>query len=163
MNCISKDRKGAGVLTDYCAGTLDPVQTAGIEEHIRECAECFRIVEAQRSLWQTLDAWKPIEVSADFDARLYAKISQAQAEPWWNPRAWRRLWQFPAPLSLWKPALSIAAVAVVLALLVAVRTPDKTVAPAEPAAQRINIQEVQQALDDLDLLTPAAANTRSPL
>jgi anti-sigma factor RsiW len=161
MNCIAHDRKGAELLLEYCAGTLDPVQAAVIEEHTRDCGECRRLVDAQRSVWQGLDAWKPIEVSSDFDARLYARIAQVQAEPWWY-RAW-------------KPALSIAAVAAMAAFLIVGRTETKVTVPVAPAVQaqhgaqqsphqagRIDIQEVQQALDDLDVLTPAA-NAPSPL
>jgi len=162
MNCITKDSKGAESVMDYCAGTVDPAEAAAIEEHLRECAGCREMVEAQRDLWQTLDAWKPIEVSPDFDARLYARISQEQAAPWW-----RRMWQLPAPLFFSKPASSVAAVAAVaavLTLIVVVGMPGtNTVPPAKAPVQkhqvteRIDIQEVQQALDDLDLLSPSAS------
>jgi anti-sigma-K factor RskA len=143
MHCISNNTKGLESIMDYCAGALDPAQAAAIEEHLRECGPCREIVEAQRSLWQTLDAWKPIEVSPDFDARLHARILQEQSAPWWRA------------LTYWKPALSVAVVAGVLALIVVVRTPDPK--PPAPARQQINIQEVQQALDDLNLLSPAAS------
>jgi hypothetical protein len=43
----------------------------------------------------------------------------------------------------------------VLALIVVVRTPGTK--PPAPAQQQINIQEVQQALDDLNLLSPSAS------
>jgi anti-sigma-K factor RskA len=142
MNCIN-NTKGLESVMDYCAGALDPAQTAAIEQHLRECAPCREIVEAQRSLWQTLDAWKPIEVSSDFDARLHARIAQEQSAPWWQLA------------NYWKPALSIAALAGVLALIVVVRTPGTK--PPAPAQQQINIQEVQQALDDLNLLSPSAS------
>ncbi len=151
MTCIARDKGGAEVLMDYGAGTLDPVRRAAIDEHIRECGECRHLVEAQRGLWQTLDAWKPIEVSPDFDAKLYARIAQTQAEPWWY--------------RMWKPALSIAAVAAVATVLFVAR-PEPKIAPAAPSSaqvQRIDIQQVQQALDDLDLLTPASSNAPSPL
>ncbi|HEY4363248.1 MAG TPA: zf-HC2 domain-containing protein [Bryobacteraceae bacterium] len=151
MNCIVKDKAGGEVLMDYCAGALDPARAAEFEGHIRECAECRELVDAQRSLWQTLGEWKPIEVSRDFDARLYARIAQADAEPWFY--------------RMWKPVLSIAAVATAAAVMFAVRPAVRVEPPAGPAAQveQINIQEVQQALDDLDLLSPASPNTRKPL
>ena len=148
MTCFAKDRAGAEVLMDFCSGMLDPAQAAGVEQHIRECSGCREAVDAQRGLWQTLDAWKPIEVSRDFDARLYARIAQADAEPWY--------------LRMWKPVVSVAALATVVAVMFVAR-PGSTVAPPAPTTQKINIQEVQQALDDLDLLNPAAANVRSPL
>ena len=44
MDCIIKDSKGAEILMDYSAGTLDPARTAGIEEHLRECAGCREMV-----------------------------------------------------------------------------------------------------------------------
>ena len=157
MTCIVKDKAGGEVLMDYCAGALDPAKAAEIDGHIRECAECRELVDAQRSLWQTLDAWEPIEVSRDFDARLYARIAQADAEPWY--------------FRMWKPVLSVAAVAAMAAVMIAVRPgvkvePIKVEAPATRSSdtsaqvEQINIQEVQQALDDLDLLTPASSSTR---
>src|SRR2546427_314282 len=126
MDCIAKDiskAKSAELLMDYCAGTLAPAETAELEDHMRGCAECRELVDAQQSLWQTLDTWKPMEVSADFDAKLYGKISQHEAEPWYK-RGYKRLWQFPTPLSFWKPALSIGVVAAVLAVVAVVRTPN---------------------------------------
>jgi hypothetical protein len=121
-------------------------------------------VDAQRSLWQTLDAWKPLEVSQGFDDKLYARIAQHQAEPWYQ-RGFRRMWQFSTPFSFWKPALSVGAVAAVLAVVAVTRMQDPKPSPVQPVAekqeQRINIQEVQQALDDLNLLTPS--NSPSPL
>lgn len=145
MHCVTNNTKGMESVMDYCAGALDPAQAGAMEEHLRECGPCREIVEAQRSLWQTLDAWKPIEVSPDFDARLHARIAQEQSAPWWYPNS-------RSFLNYWKPALSVAVVAGVLALIVVVRTPDSK--PPAPAHQQINIQEVQQALDDLALVSP---------
>ena len=75
MDCIKNNQQGAEILTDYCAGTLDPGGRAEIETHTRQCAECRAMVEAQSAVWEMLDAWTPVEASRNFDARLYARIA----------------------------------------------------------------------------------------
>lgn len=158
MKCIANSKQGAEVLLDYSAGKLDAARAAELASHIRECPECAALVEAQSKVWDALDAWKPVEVSPDFDAELYARISRDSAP------AWRR-W-----LS-WKP-LPLAAAAAVLLLALAIRVPDwgdripeAPVPAAEvqvPAAARevhtvaIDADQVEQALEDTDLAAPSA-------
>jgi anti-sigma factor RsiW len=150
MDCIRMDKHGAEILTDYCAGTLDPARSAAVEAHTRDCAECRRLVEAQRSVWETLDRWKPAVVSPDFDAKLYARIA-AECKP----SVWLR----------WRKAfLPLAAACAALLVALAVRAPEwNRAVPDRPSAQvqpgstdldQVPFDQVQQTLDDLNLLTP---------
>lgn len=158
MMCIKDNQQGAEILTDYCAGTLDPVRAAELQAHLQECAECQNLAEAQRAVWEMLEVWKPIEVSPDFDAKLYARIAQERTEP-----AWRR-WLF------WRPVAALAGVGAVLALALLVRMPDSTShVQSDPSHQvqisseKIDVDQVEQALEDMDLLAPVGQAPSSKL
>jgi anti-sigma-K factor RskA len=164
MDCIKDNKQGVEILTDYCAGILDPAVAFEIDTHIAQCAECREMVEAQHTVWQMLDAWTPLEVSPNFDARLYARIADEQAEPAW--RQWLRR-VFLSPYRLWKPAVSLAAAGAVVALALVMGVPHQTpsayktqpahkstMVQAAAGSEEIDLQQVQQALDDMELLTP---------
>jgi anti-sigma-K factor RskA len=182
MDCIKNNKQGVEILTDYCAGILDPKVAFEIDTHIAQCADCRELVEAQRTVWEMLDAWTPPEVSRNFDARLYARIAQERALPVW--RQWfERVFRPATPYQLWKPAVSLAAAGAVAALALLVvpggltdRTPFTEPAPSAhktPSAfknttvqvpagsEDIDLDQVQQALDDMDLLTPVASQSPS--
>jgi anti-sigma factor RsiW len=179
MDCIKNNKRGVEILTDYCAGILDPQIAFEIDIHIAQCAECRRMVEAQRTVWEMLDAWTPLEVSPNFDARLYARIAEERAEPAWR-RLLDRVLRPATPYSLWKPAVSLAAAGAMVALALVVGIPENmpfthTAPPATKSAavhlnptgqagagaEEIDLQQVQQALDDLEMLTPVGQS--SPL
>lgn len=155
MNCPTKKNEDAGILVDYCAQALSPVQMAEFEDHLKQCADCSRLVDAQKRVWSALDEWTPVPVSLNFDARLYARIAQEQTSPPWI--VWlRRLFHPPVPYSIWKAAVPVAACAV-LAAAILVRMPDAGSAPhPQLRAEKIDIEKVEQTLEDLDILTPAA-------
>ena len=137
MICLTKNEHGAELLTGYLAKTLDAAEMAEVERHIQDCADCRGLA----SVWEKLDEFAAPEVRADFDARLYARIAEEDAhQPWW-----RRL--------LWRPAVPlIAAGALVgLGLLIVPRTHD-----AAKQTNQLDIEQVAQAVDDMDLLTPIA-------
>lgn len=152
MEC-PMDRKAAEIVIDYCAGTLEPLERAEFEQHLAACTDCSRVVNAQREVWETLDRWTPPAVSQDFDARLYARMARENAAPVWV-RWLRRVLQPPVPIQAWKPAVSLAAACAVLAAGLAVRAPH----PADPAqqvrAEHVDIEQVETALDDIDVLMP---------
>ncbi len=163
MDCIKNNKQRAEILTDYCAGVLDPAVALEIDTHTGECAECRDLVEAQRVVWKMLDAWTPLEASRNFDDRLYARIAAEQAEPGW--RQWLRRVFLPAtPYRLWKPAVSLAAAGAVVGLALIVRVPEQPAAPshqsvsvqAAAGSEEIDLEQVQQALDDMELLTPVS-------
>lgn len=183
MDCIKNHKQGAEILMDYCAGTLDPGAASGLAAHIRQCPECRALVEAQSAVWESLDAWTPLEVSGDFDARLYARVAQEQAGPAWL-RWWRRLTQPAKPYTWWKPMVSMAAAGAIVAMAIAIHPvahtgalPQKasvvetapqpaakpSIAPAPSGADDIDLQQVEQALDDLDVVAPLNQTAPSPL
>src|SRR5579872_1749025 len=99
-----------------------------------ECAACggFAAVE------ERLDEFAAPEVTPGFDARLYARIAEEEARrPWWL----RLLWPPVAPLA----AASVIAVALFM-------YPGKPV--VQKQSSKAEIEQVAQAVDDLDLLTP---------
>jgi len=137
MICLTKNDQGAELLTGYLAKTLDTAGMAEVDRHIQECADCRGLV----SVWEKLDEFAAPEVTADFDARLYARMAADDArQPWW-----RRL--------LWRPAVPLVAAGALvgLGLLMVPRTPNVATQP-----NQMDIEQVAQAVDDLDLLTPIA-------
>ena len=137
MICLTKNDQGAELLTGYLAKTLDTAGMAEVYRHIQECADCRGLV----SVWEKLDEFAAPEVTADFDARLYARMAADDArQPWW-----RRL--------LWRPAVPLVAAGALvgLGLLMVPRTPNVATQP-----NQMDIEQVAQAVDDLDLLTPIA-------
>jgi anti-sigma-K factor RskA len=173
MNCqLMSQGRGAvlDMVVDYCAGVMDAEHLAEFERHIAHCDECARMVEAQRTVWESLDQWGQAdvpEVSPDFDARLYARIAHEQKAPAW--RRWLNSLLPPAPGSVWKPAISVLAACAVLAIglrtagwmdLAMLRGPQ----PGQNTAQmesdhadtHVDIEQVANALDELDLLMPAS-------
>jgi anti-sigma factor RsiW len=137
MICLNKNDQGAELLTGYLAKTLDAAGMAEVDRHIQDCADCRGLA----SVWEKLDEFAAPEVRADFDARLYARISGEDShQPWW-----RKL--------LWRPAVPLVAAGALvgLGLLIAPRTHD-----AGKQANQMDIEQVAQAVDDMDLLTPIA-------
>lgn len=167
MECLRSSKSGAEILLDYCSGALEPGQVAEVTRHIENCAECASAVEAQRELWETLDRWKAPAVSADFNQRLYARIARENEAPLW--RRWvRRLTQPATPYAWWKPA-AVAMACAVLTLGFLVETPHATEAPAPAAnaqieSEHVDIEQVANALEELDLLMPStpSSSTKTP-
>jgi anti-sigma factor RsiW len=162
MICIKDNPKGAEILTDYCASKLDPGRASELGTHLEQCAECRELVEAQKTVWEMLEVWKPVEVSPDFDAKLYARIAQDNTEPAWK-RWFLRILQPAEPGVFWKPVAAVAAMGAVLSLALVVHAPfaaHPVAGDAAPQAQvqshsdKIDVEQVEQALDDLDMLTP---------
>jgi len=156
MNCPTKGKEDAEILLDYCAQTLSPLQTAEFEIHLKQCADCSKLVDAQKEVWGALDAWTPPPVAVNFDARLYARIAEEQKVPGWQ--AWlRRIFQPPVPYPLWKSAVPLIAACAVLVAGLAVRMPDALdVVHPQIHTDKVDIEKVEQTLEDFDILTPAA-------
>ena len=134
MTCPTRDKQNAEILVEYCAGTLDPDRASEFEKHAAECAECERQVASQRALWRTLDQWTPADISPDFDARLYAPL-------------WKK-WLVWA----WKPALVTAAAGAAIVIGLFVQQPQPPL-----RTDTVDIDQVEHALEDLDMLTPLPA------
>jgi len=144
MTCLSENEQGAELLTGYLSKALDAARMAELGRHIQECADCRGLA----SVWQRLDEFAVPEVSLGFDARLYARIAREEARI--PSSSWRRwLWRPVAPL-----AAAAAVVALVLGFLHVPGGPDSA-----KQASNVEIEQVAQAVDDLDLLT-SLADTR---
>ena len=131
MTCLSKNEKGPELLAGYLAKRLDPAQTAEMDRHFAECPDCRGFLTA----WERLDEFDAPEVTPGFDARLYARIAAEEARrPWW-----RRL--------MWGPVVPLAAAAALIAIAFIVQMPRHA-----DVAKQVNIEQVAQAVDDLDLL-----------
>jgi anti-sigma factor RsiW len=156
MNCPTKRNEDAEILLDYCARRLSPLETAEFEVHLKQCADCSRLVNAQQEVWGALEAWTPGPVSVNFDARLYARIAEEQAAPTWQ--LWlRRMFQPAIPYPLWKSAVPLIAACALLAVGLTVRMPEAThVVEPQLRADKVDIEQVEQALEDFDILTPPA-------
>ncbi len=155
MNCPTKKNEDAEILLDYCARTLSPAEMAEFEIHLKQCADCSRLVNAQQEVWGALDAWTPPPVSTNFDSRLYARIAEEQAAPAWQ--LWlRRIFQPALPYPLWKSAVPLIAAGALLAVGLTVRMPNAMpVAQPQLHADKVDIEQVEQALEDFDILTPS--------
>ena len=153
MICPTKTKAGAEILVDYCAHRLDPAQVVEFERHIEACPDCRRSVERQRQVWQTLESWAPAGLSPDFDARLYARIAREQAASRWR-QFWLRMFRPAAPLPWWKPGVSLAAAGAVLALGLVIEIPNLGDAGSQMRSEKVDMDQVENTLDDLDMLTP---------
>lgn len=140
MTCLRENPNGADLLIGYLERTLPAEDRSALEQHAASCADCRGLLAVQ----QILEEEAP-EVSSDFDARLYARIHQEETRWSW----WRR-W-------LWRPLVPLAAASAILAAILWVRTPGSEV-PADDvkqaSADRMEIEQLEQALDDLELLMP---------
>ncbi len=153
MGCMKQSQEGARVLIEYCAGALDPVQAAEVERHLESCTDCRELAEKQMELWEALDGWKAPQVSADFDARLYARIAREQAAPSW--KQWvRRIFEPAAPVVWWKPLASLGVAGAVLAVGLMMHTVPHPAGAPQVHADQVDIEQVAKALDDLDILAP---------
>ena len=143
MTCLRENLKGADLLIGYLEGTLAPEERVDLEQHASTCADCRGLLAVQ----EMLDDHGPDnpQVSADFDSRLYARMQQDRQLQWW-----RRF--------LWRPAVPLAAAFAILAVMLV-----KAPAPQQPAEEpkqasvdRVEIEQLEQALDDLELLMPVS-------
>jgi anti-sigma factor RsiW len=164
MTCLINNKQGTETLLDYCAGTLGPERAKALENHAVECGACREWIAAQKSLWNALDQMEAPEISADFDARLYARIAQENAQPMW------RAWWNRISLSgfAWKRVLAGGVAAAVLAVGLMMNAPMIHTHNA-PAASRqirpeaVDVEQLEVTLQDLEMLTPpSASNGKSP-
>ena len=123
-------------MLNYCAHELDPALT----RHIQLCPACRSAVESHELLRAALDSWDHLPVSHDFDARLFQRIREDE-RPGWAARAAN--WFTAAS---WKPAIPAAAI-FALWMIAFPSKPD-----AVPSADAAQAEQVERALEDLDML-----------
>lgn len=142
----------------YAAGELDAAAAAAFERHLEICPACQELANAQRAVWEAMDAWEAPPVSADFDQRLYRRIRREEAQPTW----WERFLRLAVPLPL-RQVVPLAATACLL-LVAGLMVQDRhTAPPLRSAPAIVQVDQVENTLDDLDLLRQFnAADTASP-
>lgn len=147
-NCPTDD-----TLLDYIAGSLNRTQAALFDAHADQCARCAALRISQAAVWQSLDEWKPVPVSADFNRELWRRIDADERRLSWT-RELAAVLQF----GFWK---RLAPLAVAIALIVTAFMFDHsgkqggTVQTNSPASIVITASEADQldrALDDIQLL-----------
>lgn len=153
MNCFTDHENGMEILLDYCSGTLPAEKSERVAMHARQCPECQRLIDAQRAVFTSLEEFVGPDVSDDFDRRLYTRIAQDNQQPAW--KRWLGQGDF---MQWWKPTLAGGFAAAVLAvvLIVPVRreTPTEDAGRKQTRIEHVDMEQVEQALEDLDLLAP---------
>jgi anti-sigma factor RsiW len=140
-------------LLDYVSGSLDTQEAALFEKHLETCAACSEFVAGQKSVWESLDLFEPAPVSAAFDRRLYERIAQTS---WWGRLVAGITVPFRAPAFLRQGLPLITAAGVLTAALIVWQRPAPAPAPAAAlsaeADQTLQPDQVQRALDDMEML-----------
>jgi hypothetical protein len=98
-------------------------------------------MRSQRAVWNLLDTWEAPPPSAYFDTRLRSRLENVPARSWW-----RHAFSLP---------LATAGTLVLAALLINVphRPPSPGFSAQPPRmVQLADVQQIDQALDDLQLL-----------
>jgi hypothetical protein len=149
MNCPLETPETANLLLDYCARKLSPENCAIFERHVELCPACRQFAASQRAVWSALDSWEASPVSEDFDDRLFHRIE--------NPATWRdRVFGMFRPMFAYQGVVAAAAACVVLLVGVLVERSGKPVpvlTPAETALMDVQPDQVEKALDAMDVLS----------
>ena len=158
MKCRMENLEGEelllneGLLLDYVSGALNAQEAAAFDQHMLSCTACREFAHGQKAVWQTLDLFEPASISADFDRRLYERIEKVS---WWVR------WWDGAVAALNSPmthrGLPIAAAAAVLAIAGFIwehpsATPARPQSPLSAEVQTLPPDQVQHALDDMEML-----------
>jgi anti-sigma factor RsiW len=148
MFCPSQNREKLELLVAYVDGRLQPGPAVEFESHLEVCLACREAVAAQSAVWNALDDWKAAEISSDFDQRLYGRIEAEQSRTWW-----RRVFQPVLPWSM-RPAMPLAAAAMVLVAVGLLRSPEDSEwrLKATKLNEPMDIEQVESTLDDLEML-----------
>ena len=144
---LNRGTEATDLLLSYCARTLDPEAESRLKKHLVECSECRELVKAQQAVWDALGEWEPVEVSPEFDRKLFARIAEEERTPWWSYLL------RPVRSFALKPALPLAAACLTLAAALVMRTPGVIESPVQSKMEKVDIEQVERTLDDLDMLT----------
>jgi hypothetical protein len=144
-----ENREGEELLVNYVSGALDTQAAAAFDQHMLTCAACRQFAHGQKAVWKALDLFEPAAISADFDRRLYQRIEKVS---WWD-RIGAAL-RSPM-LTHWGLPITAAAAALLVAGVVWERpsvAPAKPKAPLSAEVQTLQADQVQHALDDVEML-----------
>ncbi len=136
------------ILLDYCNRKLDPALAEIFEKHMEMCTACRAFAESQMAVWDALDAFEAMPVSADFDQKLMARIEREESS------LWRRVWNgmTAGGTALWRPVVPVAA-ALVLAVGLWMRpAAPQPEAPAILAESQMDVEQVETVLEDMEML-----------
>jgi anti-sigma factor RsiW len=155
--CPLEKGNAAELVLAYGAGTLDADGDAAFERHILSCADCRDLAAAQQAVWSALDDWKPEPISSNFDEKLYQRILTEEQRPWWQ-RLLRANWSL-------RPAMPLAAACGILIAVFLLQSPEPAPPPAPPASSspQLRIEQVERALDDIDMLKQLGVDSTSPI
>ncbi|HYL36262.1 MAG TPA: hypothetical protein VEV17_10155 [Bryobacteraceae bacterium] len=145
MECSLKAGVADELVAGYTARTLDSQTETDFARHLGGCESCRELLARQQAVWSALDAWRPQELSPDFDQRLFQRIAEQEQTVWW-----RRLFQ---PRWAWAPALPVAAACAVLVAAFVLKDAWQTEAPSHSQPKARIEQQVVHALDDMDMLS----------
>jgi len=144
MECPVEHGKGIDLIVAYGLRTLDPETEILFEQHMALCSACRQVADAQRHVWSALDAWTPVPVSSDFDQKLFRRIAEEEQGAWWR-RLLGANWS-------WRPAMPVAAACAALIAVVLLKSPWSQPATEMHVQPNLQIEQVQHALDDLEML-----------
>jgi anti-sigma factor RsiW len=155
MKCPMECQENAELLLAYCARRLDPETQIVLERHMEACPSCREFQKGQESVWNALDAWEAIEVSDDFDRRLYRRIAEEEArESWWS-RVMRPLRPMFAPPLLSRGVPLAATACLLLVASVILERPAGVVTEegmADARMESIQPDQVERTLDEMEML-----------
>jgi hypothetical protein len=156
MKCPIESRESEELLLDYCSRTLDPAVAGVLEDHIEICPACQKFAANQQIVWQALDEWEAVPVSADFDRRLYQRIEKEVS--WWE------VFLRPLRPMLLRQALPVTAAAAVLVTAgVLLDRPRVAPAPLPESAQveAVAPDQAETALQEMELMRELNALVRA--
>ncbi len=142
--CPLENGNGTELIVAYGARKLAPEAEAAFVRHMASCSKCREMASAQQAVWSALDAWTPEPVSSNFDQRLYQRIAADERGTWWQ-RLIRADWS-------WRPAMPVAAACAVMLAAFLIQRPASAPAPQSQSQPRVRIEQVQRALDDIEML-----------
>jgi anti-sigma factor RsiW len=144
MDCPLGSAEGAELIIGRVARTLDAEADSEFQRHMGTCSNCREAVAAQEGVWSALDAWHPVPVSPDFDRKLFRRIAEEERGRWWRGLA--------RPQGWWRPAMPVAAACALLAGAFLLQHPAPKFAQEAQTQPKLEIEQVEHALDDMDLL-----------
>jgi anti-sigma factor RsiW len=144
---------GAEVIVSYVARTLDAEADSEFQRHMGNCPQCREAVAAQQAVWSALDAWLPVPVSPDFDRKLFRRIAEEEHSRWWRGLELPHWW--------WRPAMPVAAACALLIGAFVLQYPAPRIAQEAQVEPKLEIEQVEHALDDMDLLRQLGVETIS--
>lgn len=167
--CPMQSRENAEILLEYCARTLPADTLERLDAHVAICPSCRGALAAQQQVWSALDEFDAAElnISPDFDRRLYARIEAEHQDPFWV-RGWRKVFQSGQP-GAWRPAFTMSLAAVAAVTLLILQLPNGTHDQVSPVSQTVmeestvpsvktaildkqDVEHLDTALEDIEML-----------